>query len=590
MRHELNTPWPRWTLLALALVALPATGAAQEKSPAEAPTSCVACHGDPDWFPEESLAILDAVAAGAHGAVGLSCHDCHGGNPDPALADDLDAAMDPDHEPAPYLGVPERGAIPEFCGRCHSDPDYMRRFDPDARVDQVTEYWTSQHGEALAAGDGKVATCVDCHGDPEVPGGHGILGPGRPESPVHPTRVAETCRACHGDPEVMAGYLTATGQPVSTDVYGAWKRSVHANGLLVKGDLSAPTCNDCHGNHGATPPGVDSVAFVCGQCHGREAGLFRGSAKQAGFQEHNLLMAGMDGCGDCHGEPQAAVTRVAHFTECATCHENHAVIRPRITMLGPLPQTPCAFCHEPAGGREAPVAELEGSEHAYRETLGRLLDQAAAEGLEEGPALFDHLIDRMRSLPEHTRAGEADGERRLRPEVERLYEKFRLGKTTFAYINEEGETVRRPVSGCLDCHAAEPDLAESAAGHEASRRMLEMQRQVTAWTARAERIALEAHRGGVSTTEAEAAIDRAVDSQIELQVLVHSFVADEGSAFAEKHAEGLSHAGEALEAGRAAIDELHFRHRGLAASLIIILALLVALALKIRQVGRVDKG
>lgn len=302
-----------------------------------------------------------------------------------------------------------------------------------------------------------------------------------------------------------------------------------------------------------------------------------------------MLMAGTDGCGDCHGEPQAAVTRVAHFTECATCHENHAVIRPRVTMLGPLPATPCAFCHEPAEGMEAPVAELEGAEEAYTQTLARLLDGAAEEGL-EGPALFDHLIDRMRALPEHTRAGEAEGERLLRPEVERLYEKFRLGKATFAYDGGDGQEVRRPVSGCLDCHAAEPDLAESAAGHEASRRMLEMQRQLTAWTARAERIALEAHRGGVSTTEAQAAVDRAVDSQIELQVLVHSFAAGDGSAFAEKHAEGLSHAREALQAGRAAIDELHFRHRGLAASLIVILALLLALALKIRQVGRMEDG
>lgn len=51
----------------------------------------------------------------------------------------------------------------------------------------------------------------------------------------------------------------------------------------------------------------------------------------------------------------------------------------------------------------------------------------------------------------------------------------------------------------------------------ASQRMLEMQRQLSAWTARVECIALEAHRGGVSTAEAEAAIDRAVDSQVELQ-------------------------------------------------------------------------
>ena len=78
------------------------------------------------------------------------------------------------------------------------------------------------------------------------------------------------------------------------DQLARWQQSVHARALVERGDLSAPTCNDCHGNHGAMPPGVESVTFVCGQCHGREASLFRASAKHEGFVAHNEMFRELD--------------------------------------------------------------------------------------------------------------------------------------------------------------------------------------------------------------------------------------------------------------------------------------------------------
>ena len=226
----------------------------------------------------------------------------------------------------------------------------MKRFRPAARVDQEQEYWTSQHGAGLSQGDENVATCISCHGV------HGILRPGDPHSLVYPTQVAGTCGTCHADAALMSGYVTGTGQPLPIDQYARWRESVHAESLLVREDLSAPTCNDCHGNHGARPPGLDSVTFVCGQCHGREADLFRASAKRVGFEEHNdyLIDIGDDGCAFCHElpEPQAAIADIHSFGECASCHGNHGVVRPTLAFLSPLPDTPCAFCHE---GADAPA-------------------------------------------------------------------------------------------------------------------------------------------------------------------------------------------------------------------------------------------
>jgi len=77
----------------------------------------------------------------------------------------------------------------------------------------------------------------------------------------------------------------------------------------------------------------------------------------------------------------------------------------------------------------------------------------------------------------------------------------------------------------------------------------------------------------------------AVDAQIEMEVLVHSFASAESSPFAAKSRDGLAQAREALDAGQAALDELRFRRRGLAVSSFFILLVLIGLGLKIRAMS-----
>ena len=96
---------------------------------------------------------------------------------------------------------------------------------------------------------------------------------------------------------------------------------------------------------------------------------------------------------------------------------------------------------------------------------------------------------------------------------------------------------------------------------------------------------LAAQRGGVQTSDAAEQIDGAVDTQIELEVLLHQFATGEDSSFVAKYKEGLEHADAALGAGQGALGELAFRRRGLAISLIIILLVLIGLGLKIRQLS-----
>jgi hypothetical protein len=574
-RPTVQSSLPRLILLALPLVATPIVGA---------DSSCLGCHGDADLFDPEYVEILSDYREDIHVQAGLSCHDCHGGNPDSALVEDMDAAMDPEFAENPYRGAPAFEEIPGFCGRCHSDPTYMKRFKPDARVDQEAEYWTSQHGLALTKGDERVATCVSCHGV------HGILSPANPNSWVYPTHVAETCRGCHADAERMATSTLPDGRPLPIDQFARWQQSVHAKSMYEKEDLSAPTCNDCHGNHGAAPPGLDSVHFVCGQCHGREAELFRDSPKSAAFELHNefLAEAGEEGCAACHEapEPQAGITGMRSFGECTACHGNHGIVRPTIGMFSPPPPTPCAFCHRPPETVELALEEPRKIQEHHNAVREELLAEAEAQGL-EGEALYNWLIDQALLLPNHTLTGAGeDGEAVLRPEFSRLWNKFRIGKTTFTYNDPvTGEPVEARVTRCDSCHAEEPLLADDPIGLTTSREIMHQMHEITSTTARAERVLLQARRGGVETREALLEIDQAVDAHVELQVLVHDFQVGDDSEFVTKQAAGLDHALAGLKAGAQALDELAYRRTGLIVSLGIIVLLLVALALKIRQVS-----
>jgi Cytochrome c3 len=568
----------------LVLPVLLASSAASAQSPAPASpkvSSCIACHNNPDTADEASLKIVSGFRDGVHAAAGLSCQDCHGGNPDPALADDIGKAMDPGYKPTPFRGAPKRGEIPAFCGRCHSDATYMKRFKPELRVDQEQEYRTSQHGKLLRAGDTRVATCVDCHGV------HGILAPSDPQAPVYPTRVAQTCARCHADPKHMAGYKLPDGRPLPIDQYALWKQSVHANALLEKEDLSAPTCNDCHGNHGAVPPGVQSIAFVCGQCHRREADLFRASKKKQLFDQHNdyLASAGSAGCAACHQppDPPAKIATIHSFSECVTCHGNHGIVRPTLAMLAPLPPTPCALCHEPprplAANEQEPIANVEH----YHEWRDALLADAKERGL-EGADRFDWLVDQAQMLPTHTQASSQGGKLELRPEFQRLFEKFRLGKTYYDYEDPAtGKTAHKSIVRCSQCHAQHPTVTDQAIGYDTSSSFLDGMRLLTVLTARARRIELTARRGGVETRPALSEIDSAVDDQVQLEVLVHTFSAAPQGAFETRRDDGVKHAKAGLEAAKHALRELSYRRRGLIVALAFVVLVLIGLALKIRQ-------
>ena len=210
-----------------------------------------------------------------------------------------------------------------------------------------------------------------------------------------------------------------------------------------------------------------------------------------------------------------------------------------------------------------------------------LLQQAAADRL-EGDTRFDWLVDRSLDLPMHQLAGgRENGPTELQHEFQRLFTKFRIGKTHYAYTNlTTGTVMREKVIRCTDCHD------QKSAGFQVSSRFGNSMHELAAETARAERTLLLAQRGGVEVRKAHLQLDKAVDAQIQLQVLVHTFNAATNSPFIQDRDQGLHVAQTALAAGNSGLNEISYRRKGLLVSLGIILCVLVGLALKIRELSR----
>ncbi len=321
--------------LVLAAALLPAVRLAAEgqaEAPADADNLCITCHGESDLWEQERrrFYITDKhFAKDIHWQRGLRCQDCHGGDPTT-----LDFA--PAHaQEAGFRTVKSPADLPGFCGRCHSDNDYMRRYQPSPVTDQESKYWTSGHGLRLKAdGDAQVATCVSCHHAPHGSGDDfskpGILPAHDLASPVYPTNLAKTCATCHADQAKMAG-RQYHGRPIGHQQYEQWVKSVHGQALLQKGDLSAPACNDCHGNHGAMPPDVDSVANACGTCHVKVSELFAKTRMR-----HQFETAGLPGCATCHGshDIRSPTDEMLGMTDTAVCNRCHAQGKFGATVAG----------------------------------------------------------------------------------------------------------------------------------------------------------------------------------------------------------------------------------------------------------------
>jgi len=309
---------------------------------AQTPNTCLDCHGALD----PPLQVTEPqFASDIHFQKGLTCANCHGGDPTKA---DMDAMS----KAAGFRGKIGRKDVPELCGRCHSDGAFMRKYNPSLRTDQLAQYKTSVHGRLFAKGDTKVAVCIDCHGV------HDLRPASDTRSKVNPLNVAQTCSRCHSNAEYIKGY------GIPTDQFAKYGTSVHHDAMTVRGDLSAPTCTTCHGNHGAAPPGVSSVQNVCSTCHVFQDQMYEKSTHKAAFQA-----AGLPGCVVCHG--------------------NHGITHPTDAKLGTGSEAVCMQCHTPGDicdqARAKMLSDLTKLDDAIK-SANQVLGVAESSGMEVSEA------------------------------------------------------------------------------------------------------------------------------------------------------------------------------------------------------------
>lgn len=391
---------------------------------------CLTCH-EAIGSPEASLFRKDV-----HFLKGISCAGCHGGN---AKEEDQDKAMDKN---AGFIGVPKGDDISRTCANCHSNPEkmkqygstlptnqwemlqtsvhaklsvtgkehiaqcitchsvheivsvknpaspvyplnvvktctkchadaaFMRSYNPSMPVDQREKYRASVHGARNANGDPKTAECASCHGS------HDIRSAKDVKSKVYAVNLPSTCSTCHSNLEYMKEYK------IPTDQFEKFSKSVHGVALLQKHDVGAPACNSCHGNHGAAPPGVESVSKVCGTCHAINADLFSSSPHKKAFDER-------------------------HLPECETCHSNHEIIAATDKLLGVTSEAVCSRCHnENENPRAYAVArtmrQLLDSLEFLEYRSGALLDEAEQKGMEVTEARFKLRDARQARLQSRT--------------------------------------------------------------------------------------------------------------------------------------------------------------------------------------------
>ncbi len=154
-------------------LALPAVAAAAVGTSADAKEGCVRCHGDSgfmvtypklyDYFQQWKRSI--------HGQEGVTCSDCHGG--DPAAADAKAAHGRGVGADSPASGVHYTRVV-ETCGNCHDDV--------------LAGFVNSKHYEHIKHGPGEAQgpTCVTCHGSINV-------------EVLSVTSVEQACARCHNE-------------------------------------------------------------------------------------------------------------------------------------------------------------------------------------------------------------------------------------------------------------------------------------------------------------------------------------------------------------------------------------------------------
>ena len=268
------------------------------------PANCAGCHAEEvDSYRQHGRAMLGQSTQVP------TCGDCHGSHQILAGSDS--------HSAVSPLN------LPATCGKCHEDStlitDLNIKFKHPIRV-----YSKSVHGRAMSGGIHTAASCNDCHST----GGnaHHILPPGDVSSTINFFNIPKTCGKCH----------TAIAQDYAEGIHGE---------LVARGEVDAPTCTHCHGEHGILPVSdprspVSSYRVAeatCTPCH--ESAFLN--------EKYDLPSGRLQSFRDSyHGLKSRAGDKLV--ANCGSCHGAHRILPSSDTTSSIAPanlQRTCGQCH-----------------------------------------------------------------------------------------------------------------------------------------------------------------------------------------------------------------------------------------------------
>lgn len=224
------------------------------------PINCSSCHqdaGKKHLFHPKMM-----KSAGLETNASLNCKGCHGRH-------EVSSPKDPNSKF-------HFTKLTETCGACHKN--------------EKEQHLKSGHYFAYVKHNPNVPTCIYCHSKPVTPSFE-------PDEAKHKQKVIDLCLGCHlNNPNVTSKFA---------QTLVSFEKSVHGSAIL-KGKKEAAGCVDCHGVHDLTKTEAHhskinriNVPNVCGKCHISISQEYMNSTHGMALKRGNL---DAPGCTYCHGE------------------------------------------------------------------------------------------------------------------------------------------------------------------------------------------------------------------------------------------------------------------------------------------------
>ena len=283
-----------------------------DKHPENVPNTqvadCYLCHSQVAAQHRESIHGI-SLSEGIEEAA--QCWDCHG-------SDNIMKVDDPNSPVYPTN-------VASTCGKCHDNAEFSDKFDLGI-ICPSRLYSQSVHGKLVSEGNFKAATCVVCHGV------HNIKNRVQPDSRISTFNIPYTCGECHKviseEYEQSIHWIRAKKgvreSPVCTGCH--CEHGVEQINQINKRDeirkIQEQTCIRCHE----------------GNFYSEKFGKNGGQAREYQDSYHGLavmrgdLEAAM--CIDCHGvhkilpknHPESTVNEKNVTSTCRKCHEDATTV------------------------------------------------------------------------------------------------------------------------------------------------------------------------------------------------------------------------------------------------------------------------